>query len=749
FLAVLNLWNYLKDSQHELSGSAFRRRCKAEFLHYRRIREWQDVHAQLRQMSKQLGFQLPQHEGRKADARRADSIHQALLSGLLSHIGQWDERKREYTGARGTKFVIFPGSHLAKKKPEWVMAAELVETSRLFARTVARIKPEWAEPLAEHVAKRTYSEPYWSTKKAAAMVKEKVLLYGLPIVAARPVPLRRIDAELAREMFISHALVDGEWRSHHKFVAHNDEMLAEAERLQARERRNDLLIDEQGIFDFYDERIPAHVTSARHFDSWWKKARGEQPRLLDFTEELLLPRAEELDPDAFPQVWRQGDLTLPLSYEFSPGSEADGVTVHIPIAVLAQVRPEGFDWMVPGLLEELAVATIRALPKRLRREMVPAPDTARQIVARLPQWSEVAQGGRAGEAPSFLQAFATTAAELREVRIEPEDVDVTRLPAHLRMGFEVHDDAGRVLGRSRELAVLQRQLAAQSEAAVRTAVRGALEEAAARSDDDGAGTPGASGAGGAGSAVGRGGQRGRGQRGRGADGGGAGPAGRGGGASGDASGGGPGGAITSPGMTEIDGLTDWPEMEQIPRSVSSTGPGGLEVRGYPALVAEGKTVGLRVLTGAAQQAVEHRAGVAQLITGRLALATSRITSRWSGTQSLTLAASPYKNTDALVAGLQAAATASLTAGQDLATVRTRASFEELVAGLRDTFEDEVQRLAELTAQILSASRELDGAIKNATSMALLNVLTDVRYQHSHLVYDGFLTHTPPEQLAHL
>ena len=721
FLALLNLWGYLGEKQRELSGSAFRRLCKAEYLHFLRIREWQDVHSQLRQMAKQLGLSWS-HRGDEPDA---DRIHQALLSGLLSHIGSWDERKREYSGARGTKFVIFPGSHLAKKKPEWVMAAELVETSRLFARTVARIKPEWAEPLAEHVLKRTYAEPYWSSKQGAAMVKEKVLLYGLPIVAARPVPLGRVDPELAREMFISRALVEGDWRTHHAFFAENAELLAEAESVQARERRRDLLIDEDGLFDFYDERIPESVTTARHFDSWWKKTRREQPDLLTFTEELLLPRAEELDAGAFPDTWRQGDLTLPLTYQFAPGSEQDGVCVHIPVAVLAQVRPDGFDWLVPGLIDELTVATIRALPKRLRTQLVPAPDTAAQITGRLPEWAEAAPTGD----PPFLSAFADAARELREVEITPEDVAVDKLPAHLRMLFQVHDDRGQVLGTSRELVLLQRQLARESAAAVRAAVRGAVR-AATDTTDDGAARPRDPRA----QAGGRAGAH----------------SGGGSGASGGAPGASATGAgVTTPGMVEVGGLTDWPELAQIPSTVTSTGPGGLEVRGYPALVSEGKTVGLRVLTDAARQAVEHRQGVAQLLTGRLALATSRITSRWSGTQSLTLAASPYRNTEVLVTDLQAAAVASLTTGSDLAKVRTREAFEDLATSLRDSFEDEVQRLADLAATIQTASRELDQAIRATTSMALLNVLTDVRDQHAHLVYPGYLTATPPEQLVHL
>ncbi|UFU06827.1 ATP-dependent RNA helicase HrpA [Ruania halotolerans] len=732
FLSILNLWRYLITQQRDLSSSAFHRQCKAEYLHFLRIREWQDVHSQLRQMVKHLGLPLgherhdPSEQTKEQADARADAIHISLLAGLLSQIGSWDERRREYTGARGTKFVIFPGSHLAKKNPAWVMAGELVETSRLFARTVARIKPEWAEPLAEHLIKRVHAEPFWSSKQGAAMVKEKVLLYGLPIVAERPVPLARVDPHTAREMFIRRALVEGDWRSRHAFVAANAELLAEAESVAARERRHDLLIDDAGIYDFYDARIPAEVTTARHFDSWWKNTRRDSPDLLSFTMELLIPEQEGLDPDAFPDTWRQGDLTLPLSYQFEPGTESDGVTVHIPIAVLHQVRPDGFDWLVPGLIDELVVATIRALPKPLRRNLVPAPDVAREVVARLPPWAEVAPAPDG--APGFLEAFARCVAEMREVTVRADDVDTDRVPPHLRMTFQVHGERGAVMGTGNDLAQLQRRLARESADAVRSAVRGALSQARGPVPKD------------------------RGEQ------------------SGDGAPGGPAARVNAaeltPGLAEEAGLTDWPALDVIPASVTSTGPGGLEVRGYPALVDErvrdisGKSqqmsekprtraVGLRVLTDAGNQAVAHRGGVRALLLHRLALATNRVTSRWSSAQSLALAASPYRSTDALVRDLQLAAIASLTAEADLAALRRREDFEQLVTRLRHGLEDEVHRLAVLAAEILTISRELDGCIKATTSMALLDVLTDVRDQQKALIHEGFLLTTPPDRLAHL
>ncbi|MGC0272176.1 DUF3418 domain-containing protein [Pseudactinotalea sp. Z1739] len=737
FLSILRLWDYLRTKRAELSSSAFRRMCRAEYLHFLRIREWQDVHTQLRQMIKPLGI----HLGRlKAPGDvDADAVHQAMLTGLLTQIGSWDERKRDYLGARGARFVIFPGSHLAKKRPDWVMAAELVETSRLFARTAARIRPEWVEPLAAHLIKRSYSEPYWSTRQGAGMVKEKVMLYGLTLVADRPVPYARVDAPAAREMFIRHALVDGEWRTHHAFVEHNAGVIAEAEELQARERRRDLMLDEDGLFDFYDERIPEHVVTAAHFDTWWKQARREHPDLLNLSVDLLVPQVQELDPGRYPQVWQQGDLTLPLSYQFEPGTEADGVTVHIPIAVLGRVRPEGFDWLVPGLLQELTVASIKALPKPIRKHLVPAPDTARAIAELLPPWEQMAPAGEG--AVSFAEAFATAARQVRpELEISAGDRDPEKLPPHLRITFQVHAERGAVLGTGQHLEALQRELSRQSGDAVRTAVKSALLAARKRAGSPAAG-PGTAEVASAGAGAA-----------------GAGAASAGAGSAEDGDGDGDGDRATSPqggvraGLAEEKNLTGWPAMDRIPDVVTATGAGGLEIRGYPALVVEGEATGrvsLRVLQDAAAQSGAHRAGVRRLLADTTALPTGRVSSRWGGREALSLAASPYRDTAALVTGLHRAAVASLTASRDLAQVRTAEAFAQVEADVRARLEDEIYRLAALTVQILDASRELQAQIKATTSMALLDVLTDVRDQHAALIHDRFLTTTPPEQLMHL
>ncbi|WP_281171770.1 ATP-dependent RNA helicase HrpA, partial [Promicromonospora kroppenstedtii] len=531
FLTYLNLWEYVREQQRLLSSSAFRRQCKAEYLNFLRIREWQDVVAQLREMAKPLGIEMSFQPRRRAvDVRPAvaedgaepeaatyrqtwddDTIHRSLLAGLLSQIGMQDtgevkasavahlrgaqreialkrakkQARNEYVGARGARFAIFPGSPLSKKPPVWIMAGELVETSRLWARDVSRIQPEWAEDLAGPLAKRTYSEPHWSTKQGAAMCTEKVLLYGVPIVSDRRVLYAKVDPEAAREMFVRHALVQGEWTTHHRFFHDNRALLEEAGELEARSRQRGLVADEDDLFAFYDERVPDSVVSAAHFDRWWSRARKETPDLLTFTMEQLVGDAS-VDTAEFPETWPQGELSLPLTYQFQPGSDADGVTVHVPVAVLARVVPDGFDWMVPGLLEELTVATIKSLPKTVRRELVPAPDVAREVVAWLraeaPAWEDIARAGDMAE--PYTSAFTRAVRALRDVVVPPEvwdDERVSRLPRHLRVTFRVVEERGRgrsasavVLDESKDLLLLQRKLASRAEAAVRSAVRGAV-----------------------------------------------------------------------------------------------------------------------------------------------------------------------------------------------------------------------------------------------------------------------------------
>ncbi|MFI6522076.1 ATP-dependent RNA helicase HrpA [Spirillospora sp. NPDC050679] len=467
FLSYLNLWNYLREQQQELSGSQFRRLCKNEFLHYLRVREWQDLHGQLKQVAKTLGVTV-----NSTDAP-PDRIHTALLSGLLSHIGLMDtdakddkkdgnprRRGQEYVGARGAKFAIFPGSALFKKPPRWVMSAELVETSRLWARVNAKIEPEWIEPLAAHLVKRNYSEPHWSKKQAAVMAYEKVTLYGVPIVAQRRVNYGSVDPALARELFIRHALVEGDWETHHRFFHDNRALLDEVEEMEHRARRRDILVDDQTLFDFYDERVPEDVVSGRHFDAWWKKARHAEPDLLNFEKSMLINQsAGDVSEADYPDVWQQGPLCLKLTYQFEPGADADGVTVHIPVQILNQVKGAGFEWQVPGLRAELVTELIRSLPKQLRVNFVPAPDYARRVLERVAPRTE-----------PLLEAVERELTAMTGVPIAREAWDLSRLPAHLRVTFRVVDDRDKALAEDTDLDALKRRLAGK--------VRGTLSKAA-------------------------------------------------------------------------------------------------------------------------------------------------------------------------------------------------------------------------------------------------------------------------------
>src|SRR4051812_29618646 len=363
FLAYLNLWRYLREQQRDLSGNQFRKRCHAEYLHYLRVREWQDLVGQLRAAAREIGVKRNQND---ADPQQ---VHLALLAGLLSHIGMKDPKGRDYQGARNARFAIFPGSSLARKQPSWVMAAELVETSRLWARDVARIQPEWVEPLAEHLLRRTYSEPRWDGKRGAVVATERVTVYGLPIVAGRTVTYGRIDPALSRELFIRRALVEGEWEARHDFLAENRRRVAEIEALEERARRRDILAGDEARFAFFDERVPADVVSGQHFDRWWRDERRARPDLLTYPREVLVApdAADALDPRARPTAWKQGDLVLTLSYRFEPGAPDDGVTVHVPLTALGQLRPVGFEWLLPPFPLRLVAPLLPSPPQALRQ----------------------------------------------------------------------------------------------------------------------------------------------------------------------------------------------------------------------------------------------------------------------------------------------------------------------------------------------------------------------------------------------
>ena len=455
FISLLNLWRHVRDGGPERSASQLRKRCRAEFLHYLRIREWQDLVAQLRQAARSAGVTI------NSEAAAPEQIHQAVLCGLLSQIGVRNLPRREYDGARGARFAIFPGSALARRQPAWVMVGELVETSRLWGRTAARIQPSWVEPLAGHLLVRSYDDPHWDARRGTVAATERATLYGLPVVAGRKVAYHRIDPAFARDQLIRRALVEGDRDTEqHEFVRHNRRLVDEVHELEHRARRRDILVPDETIFDFYDARIPADVVSVAHFNRWWR--RGD-PHRLDFTRELLVDpaAAATLDPQALPDAWRQDDRVLPLSYRFEPGAAHDGVTVEVPLRALAHLRGDGFDWLVPGLRVELVTQLIRALPKELRRPLVPVPALAAEIV----------RGLKPREGP-LRDAVAAELERLRGVRVPPDAWDPDRLPAHLRMTFRAVDDDGAPLAEDNDLERLRETLRPRLRAALAQATAG-------------------------------------------------------------------------------------------------------------------------------------------------------------------------------------------------------------------------------------------------------------------------------------
>ena len=466
FMSYLNLWGYLRGQRKELSGSAFRRMCRQEFLHYLRIREWQDLTGQLRGIAAGIGLRPGPDSAEPADPAR---VHAALVAGLLTHVGLREGDTREYLGARNARFVLAPGSVLTKRPPRWIVVADLVETSRLYGRTGARIEPEIVERVAGHLVARDYSEPHWDAQRGAVMAFERVTLFGLVLAARRRVGYAAVDPVLARELFIRHALVDGDWQTRHHFFADNTRLRAELAELEDRARRRDLLVGDDEIYEFYQARIPAEVVSARHFDGWWRKQRHRSPDLLTMTRADLLRTPEGGDGTGLPDQWQAGEVNLPLSYRFEPGAEDDGVTVHVPVGVLARLGGAEFGWQVPALREELLTALIRSLPKDLRRNFVPAPDTARALLADLEPGSE-----------PLLETVQRELHRRSGILVPLSAFDLDKLPAHLRVTFAVQGPGGAELARGKDLATLQQQLAGQTRRAVVEAVADGVERTGLR-----------------------------------------------------------------------------------------------------------------------------------------------------------------------------------------------------------------------------------------------------------------------------
>lgn len=704
FTGFLNLWNYLQEKQQELSSTAFRRLCRAEYINYLRVREWQDLFAQLRQLARPLGISLDNK--RLADpVGNHEGIHISLLSGLLSHIGILDERKREYAGARGSRFAIFPGSALFKKSPTFVMAAELVETSRLWARVAAKFDPLWAEQVAPDLVKRSYSEPHWSKKMGSVMAHEKVTLYGVPIIPSRRINYGKVDPELCRELFIRHALVEGDWQTHHKFFHRNRALLQEIEELEARMRRRDILVDDETLFEFYDARIGKDVVSERHFDKWWKEARQQDPALLDFDQSLLISEdADALDDSAYPKTWLHKGFELPLSYEFhpvapgSPPNPSDGVTAEVPVLFLNQLDDAAFRWLIPGQRVELVTALIKSLPKQVRKNFVPAPDVARQAVAAL----------EADFDPTADDLEPSLELVLRRIRgqvIPPGSWNWDAVPAHLRVSFRVVDAQGKVLDEGKDLAALQERLAPATRRAiaeslgatpVTTAPKGAQGRKSAEAPKN-TGTFTSS----------------------------------------------PNGAV-APGFAEKAGLTDW-TFGTVQRQVQGMVKGHT-VTGYPALVDEGTSVALRLFQTPSEQEQAMRGGVIRLLALKVPAPDRYVLEHLNNTEKLTFSQNPHGSVSALIADCALAAIDKLTPAE---LPWDEASFKALYEQVRAELIDTVFTVTAVVERILASTRRIEKQLKGTTSLALISALNDVKSQLEQLVFPGFVARTGYAQLSQL
>ena len=457
FLSWLKLWDWYHEQSKHLSRAKLKKTCQQHYLAYMRMREWHDLHGQLLAVIRELNMK-PNRQ-----AAKPDEIHKAILAGLLSHIALKHPEKG-FMGARNLKLSIFPGSPLAKKPPQWLMAGSLVETSRLFARSIAPIQPEWLEALAPHLIKRQYSEPHWSSKNAQVSAFEKVSLYGLSIVSKRRVHYGPIDPVVSRELFIRHALVQSEYHTHGQFLKHNQRLLKDIEQMEHKTRRRDLLTEEQVRFDYFDRVIPEGIYTGKLFEQWRKHAEQTQPRILFLSKALLLEdESTVVDTAQFPNVIKLGQLKLKLSYHFDPTHKADGITLRVPMLALGQLEAKRFEWLVPGMLEEKLIFMIKSLPKTLRKNFVPAPQFAKACAESM----AFAEG-------SLPLSFSRELKRMTGIEVPAKEWNSDILPKHLHMNFSVLDEHGTSIAQDMNLQLLQHRYGEM--------VRDNLQQGASKSD---------------------------------------------------------------------------------------------------------------------------------------------------------------------------------------------------------------------------------------------------------------------------
>ncbi len=658
FLSLLNVWNSFEEQKKHLSNSKLRKYCQENFLSYIRMREWHDIHAQIMQVAKgDLKLKL------NGNPANYEQIHCALLPGLLSNIG-FRHEQYEYLGARGLKFFIFPGSGQHKVRPKWIMAAEQVETSKVYARTVAKIEPQWIEACAQHLVKRNYYDPHWEKNAGRSGVFERTLLYGLTLQAKRKVPYENVDPKAARELFIGHGLVNQDYHSNAPFFKANEKLLEEVGYIQHKGRRVDLVEDEQWLYQFYDKKLPAEVVNGITLDKWRKQVEREDPKILFLTKEDLTRHEEgQISDWDFPDSKKVGDLTIELHYRFEPGHDEDGVTAIVPVHQLNQIRAMPFDWLVPGMLEEKLVALIKTLPKQLRKHFVPVPQTVKQCLEIEPDFKG-----------SLYEWLSGRLRKLTGESIPLNEWQPDTLPDHLKINFRVVDENGKALGYGRNLAKLQADHTSQ---AGQTFDKLAQEE------------------------------------------------------------------INHTGCIAwaFDDLPDtWQFMQK-----------GQTFIGYPAIIDEGETVGVRIIETQYKADLAHFDGLTKLYQLQCRKDAQYISKNSGVSPALQLAYNQLAKHPLLaerVGGdfkadcLFAIFSSVFVEGQ---TIRNQAQFEAQLAAKKSSLVTVANQLGKQLSEIMADYQQLRLRLKQPAIAAVLR--QDVEQQLALLLYSGFIRHTPLPQLS--
>ncbi len=652
FLGFFQLWQIFKEQQQTLSSSQLRNWCKKHFVNFMRMREWQDIVSQLKKSVAELGF------GISSQTADYQAIHQAIASGLLSHIGNKD-KDREYLGARNSRFMIFPGSGLAKSQPKWTMVAELVETAHLFGRVAAKIEPEWIESIAEHLVKSEFSEPHWSKKQGVVQAFEKVTLYGLVLVNQRRKNYSQIDPVVSREIFIREALVNMDTKLNFAFLAHNQNVISDIENLEDKSRRRDLLVDEDNLVEFYSEKIPPYVCSEASFKKWWKKQSIANAKILDFDPAALLKKTTtHIDEYSFPEFLKQGNLTLGLTYHFDPKDEDDGVSLMVPLALLNQVTTQGLDWLIPGLRHELIVALIKALPKSLRRNFVPAPNYAEACLA------DIQPVDKKGNVLAFLPTLSLKLKRMTGREVEVAEWPMEKLPKHLIFNIKVLDDKGQVIAQGRDLNLLQQQLQGK--------VKQNLQKVA---------TP----------------------------------------------------------ELEQTGLTDW-TIEALPKEFINKA-GGYEVKAYPALINDGKTVSVKLFDRSHIAEQAHKLGLRKLIILAIPSPVKYLQDKLPNKAKLGLYFNPFGQIKALIDDCIDAAVDQLVKQycEEMQTdIRDKAHFKQCSEFVRQEINDYVLDVAKKVEVGLTIAHETKKKMKGSVPLNLIYAHGHIKAQLDSLVYKGFV-----------